>query len=61
MKRECPPFNPDLIFFFQFFNTPGNEIAPGSDVIGKDFKNNRIRHVYLPFFKWLQDIIITKI
>jgi hypothetical protein len=49
MKRECPPFNPDLIFFFQFFNTPGNEIAPGSDVVGKDFKNNRIRHVYLPF------------
>jgi len=29
---------------FQFFNTPGNEITPRSDVVGKDFKVVRIRH-----------------
>jgi hypothetical protein len=27
-----------LIFLLQFFNTPGNEIAPGSDIIGKDIE-----------------------
>lgn len=24
---------------FEFLNTPGTEVAPGSDVVGKDFKS----------------------
>jgi hypothetical protein len=27
-----------FIFFLQLFNTPGNEIAPGSGVIGENFQ-----------------------
>jgi hypothetical protein len=38
MERESPPANLDIIGIRQFFNTPGNEITPGSDIIGKDFE-----------------------
>jgi hypothetical protein len=44
MKRKsCPP-DADCKFFLQFFNTPGNEIAPGSDVVRENFKNDRFGH-----------------
>jgi hypothetical protein len=33
MQGESPPFDVDIIFLLQFFNTPGNEIAPGSDIV----------------------------
>jgi hypothetical protein len=29
---------------FQFLDTPGDEVTPGSDEIGKDFENERLRH-----------------
>ncbi len=29
---------------FEFLDTPGDEVAPGSDEIGKDFKNQWLRH-----------------
>jgi hypothetical protein len=38
MKGERPPLDCDFKILSQFFNTPGNEIAPGSDIIGKDFQ-----------------------
>jgi hypothetical protein len=38
MKGKGSPFYFDLEILFQFFNTPGTEITPGSDVIRKDFK-----------------------
>jgi hypothetical protein len=38
VQGEGPPADIDFIFFFQSFNTPGNEIAPGSDIIGIYFK-----------------------
>ncbi len=34
VQGEGPPSDIDFIFFFQSFNTPGNEIAPGSYIIG---------------------------
>jgi len=37
----------DFVFLFQFFNTPGNEIAPGSDIIGIDFKDRFIHHGFI--------------
>jgi hypothetical protein len=49
MKRKSRPPDPDRILFLQFFNTPGNEITPGSDVVGKDFKNNRFGHDGSPY------------
>jgi len=33
MKRKGPPPDGYFIFLFKLFNTPGNEIAPGSDII----------------------------
>jgi len=44
MERKSLPDNTDIIFFLQFFNTPGNEIAPGSDVVKKYFQGGRIGH-----------------
>jgi hypothetical protein len=38
VEGKRPPLDLDLKIFSQFFNTPGNEVAPGSDVIGKDFQ-----------------------
>jgi len=38
VQGEGPPMDIDFIFLFQPFNTPGNEIAPGSDIVGIDFK-----------------------
>jgi len=39
MQGKGPPVNLDLMFLLQLFNTPGNEIAPGSDIIGKDLES----------------------
>jgi hypothetical protein len=44
MERESRPPDADCILFLQFFNTPGNEIAPGSDVVGKYFEGGRLGH-----------------
>jgi len=33
MKGKSPPFDANIIFVFKFFNTPGNEIAPGSNIV----------------------------
>jgi hypothetical protein len=33
VKRERSPANIKVICFLQFFNTPGNEVTPGSDII----------------------------
>ena len=33
------PANLGLKLFFQSFNTPGNEVAPGSDEVRKDFQD----------------------
>jgi hypothetical protein len=34
---------------FEFLDTPGDEVAPGSNEIGKDFKNQWLRHCSLLF------------
>jgi len=34
VKRESPPLDFDLKILLQFFNTPGTEVAPRSDVVG---------------------------
>jgi hypothetical protein len=33
MERKGFPFYRNIKLFFQFINTPGNEIAPGSDIV----------------------------
>ena len=47
MQRISGPFHVDFKFLFESFNTPGNEVAPGSDVI-KEKLYNRFRHHATP-------------
>jgi hypothetical protein len=44
VERVGAPEKGDVVFLLQFFNTPGNEIAPGSNVIVKDLQDV---HVFL--------------
>jgi len=48
VKGESPPLNCDFKILSQSFNTPGNEVTPGSDVIGKDFQDRPGFHFFLP-------------
>ena len=32
------------VFVFEFLDTPGDEVAPGSDEVGKHFENERLGH-----------------
>ena len=41
VKRKPRPAQIDLEFLKQSFNTPGTEIAPGSDVVRENFKDRR--------------------
>jgi hypothetical protein len=38
MERESGPSNINLEFVLQFFNTPGNEIAPRSNIVREYFQ-----------------------
>jgi hypothetical protein len=44
MKGKGGPFDVNVIVISESFNTPGNEIAPGSNVITKYFQQNWFRH-----------------
>ncbi len=44
MEGKSRPAHADLEFLLQLFNTPGNEIAPGSDIVGEYFQDIVIRH-----------------
>ena len=47
MQRDIDVVNIDVVIFLQFFNTPGTEIAPGSDEIGIDVEDDGIAHFLL--------------
>jgi len=47
MQRKGPPDDLDIKVVLQFFNTPGNEIAPGSDIVGKYFQHWFLCHFFL--------------
>ena len=40
MQGKGPPLNLDPILVVQLFNTPGTEVAPGSNIIGKNFERD---------------------
>lgn len=44
MKREMCELDRQLVIVFQFLDTPGDEITPGSNEIGKNFEYKRFRH-----------------
>jgi hypothetical protein len=53
MKRKLRELDRQIVIRFEFLDTPGDEIAPGSDKVGKHFKNERLGHdpslLLLPF------------
>jgi hypothetical protein len=44
MERKVGELDRQAVIRFQFLDTPGDEVAPGSDEIGKDFQYERLRH-----------------
>jgi len=39
MEREVGEFDSETVFVFEFLDTPGDEVTPGSDEVGKDFQD----------------------
>ena len=44
MKRKLRELDGQIVIRFEFLDTPGDEIAPGSNKVGKHFKNERLGH-----------------
>jgi hypothetical protein len=44
MQRELSELDLQTVILFQFLDTPGDEVAPRSNKIGKNFENERLRH-----------------
>jgi hypothetical protein len=44
MERKVGELYRQTVIRFEFLDTPGDEVAPGSDEIGKDFKHERLGH-----------------
>jgi hypothetical protein len=44
MERKVGELDRQVVVRFEFLDTPGDEVAPGSDEIGKDFKHKRLGH-----------------
>jgi|WetSurMetagenome_2_1015567.scaffolds.fasta_scaffold00986_10 hypothetical protein len=38
MQEKRDPLHLDIVGFFEFFNTPGYEVAPGSDIVGENLQ-----------------------
>ena len=45
MQRKVSEFNFQPVVLFEFLNTPGTEVAPGSNVVGEDFENQGLSHI----------------
>jgi hypothetical protein len=44
VKRELRELDCQIVIRFDFLDTPGDEVTPGSDKIGKHFKYERFGH-----------------
>ncbi len=44
MQRELSELDLQTVILLQFLDTPGDEVAPRSNKIGKNFENERFRH-----------------
>jgi hypothetical protein len=51
MQREMGPYNIDVVSLAEFFNTPGTEITPGSDVVGENLQDKWLSHAFL--LRWM--------
>jgi len=62
MQREINSVDVDKIILFQLFNTPGTEIAPGSDKIGIDIEGNCFRHIVSVIsLNWVEIVLAQKV
>src|SRR5215471_18563869 len=52
MQREVHQGRVDVERLLQLFNTHGTEIAPGSDVVGKDLQLDWLHHKPFPCKHW---------
>jgi hypothetical protein len=39
MEREVGELDAQSVFVFDFLDTPGDEVAPGSNEVGEDFQD----------------------
>jgi hypothetical protein len=60
MKREIDGFDNDVVILFQLFNTPGTEIAPGSDEIGIKIESNWLVHFFSGDLSFRRSSIIER-
>ncbi len=44
VKRKLSELDLQTVILLEFLDTPGDEVAPGSNKIGKNFENERFRH-----------------
>jgi hypothetical protein len=44
MEREMGELQSQIVFVLQFLDTPGDEVAPGSDEVRENFQRELIRH-----------------
>ena len=44
MERELRKLDFQVVIIFQFLDTPGDEVAPGSDEIREYFEDERLGH-----------------
>ena len=44
MKRKLRKFDRYAVIRFELLDTPGDEVAPRSDKVGKHFENERLGH-----------------
>jgi hypothetical protein len=47
VERELRELDFQTVILLEFLDTPGDEVAPGSDKIGEDFENQWLRHEIL--------------
>jgi hypothetical protein len=47
MERELSELDLQTVIFFEFLDTPGDEVAPGSDEIRENFEDEGLWHVSL--------------
>ena len=44
MQRKVSEFDRQIVLSLEFLDTPGDEVAPRSNEIGENFKNQRLHH-----------------
>jgi hypothetical protein len=50
MERKVGELYCQIVIRFEFLDTPGDEVAPGSDKIRKHLKNQGLGHKHLRLF-----------